>query len=81
MMAGTAVLVLDGTTPHDVFELVGIDGGVARVRSSLWFEIGEELAIRIEENGKTRDTAARVRAHTGSADARVTELELLEATT
>lgn len=81
-MAGSqVVLVLDGTTPHDVFELVGIDGEIARVRSPLWFEIGEELAIRIEEDGKVRDTTARVRAHVGPADAKVTELELLEATT
>lgn len=70
------VLVIDGSAAHDVFELVAIADGVARVRSPYLFEIGEELAVRVEQDGQTTDMTARVRAHTGPADARVTELEL-----
>lgn len=71
------MLVLDGDTAHDVFDVLGITDGVARVRAPLLFEIGEELAIRIEQDGQVTDTVARVRAHVGPADARVTELEIL----
>lgn len=77
-MSGRAVLVLDGTNAHDVFELVDIDAGVVRVRSPMWFEIGEELRLRIEDGDKVTDTVARVRAHVGPADAKITELELVE---
>lgn len=59
---------------HDVFEVVSLDGNVLRVRSPFLFEIGEELALRIED-GAAREVTARVRSHTG--DPRVTELELL----
>jgi hypothetical protein len=76
-MSGRAVLVLDGTTSHDVFEVVDLDAGVARVRSPMWFEIGEELRIRIEDGDDVTETTARVRAHVGPADAKVTELELI----
>lgn len=75
-MPGRALFVVDGETAHDVFELVELDGDVARVRSPLWFEIGEELRVRIEGDGETRERTARVRAHVGPADARITELEL-----
>ena len=72
------VLVVDGETAHDVFEVLGITDSVARVRSPLMFEIGEELSVRVEQDGVTTEMIARVRAHIGSADARVTELELSE---
>jgi hypothetical protein len=70
------VLVLDGERVHDVFVVLGITEGVVRVRSPLLFEIGEELAVRVEQDGTTSEGIARVRAHVGTADARVTELVL-----
>ena len=62
------VLVVDGETAHDVFEVLGITDSVARVRSPLMFEIGEELSVRVEQDGVTTEMIARV----------VTELELSE---
>lgn len=79
-MSGPAVVVLDGTTSHDVFELVELVGDVARVRSPLWFEIGEELRVRVDRDGKVTERTARVRAHVGPADAKITELELIDGT-
>jgi hypothetical protein len=77
------VLVLDEDKPHDVFEMLGtVDGPtvrtIVRVRSPFLFEIGEELTVRIEENGATTDARAVVRAHVGPDDARITELEISE---
>lgn len=70
------VLVVDGDQAHDVFEVLNIADGVARVRSTLLFEIGEQLSVRVEQDGATTEMTARVRAHIGPADARITELEL-----
>ena len=72
------VLVIDGDRSHDVFDVLGIADGIARVRSPLLFEIGEELAVRIEQDGTVTETTARVRGHVGPADSRITELELLD---
>ena len=70
------VLLLDEEKKtHDVFEVVGVEDGVTRVRTAFLFEVGEELRLRIEEGGKTRDQAVRVRAHVASADGKITELE------
>lgn len=74
------VLVIDGDRAHDVFDVLGIADGIARVRSPLLFEIGEELSVRIEQDGRVTETTVRVRGHLGPADARVTELELLDDT-
>jgi hypothetical protein len=80
------VLVLDEDKPHDVFEVLGArdliaeQGSVVRVRSPFLFEIGEELAIRIEQDGVVSDARAIVRAHIGPDDARITELEISERT-
>ncbi len=49
---------------------------IVRVRSAFLFEIGEELSLRIEQAGSTSDATARVRAHLGPDDARITELEI-----
>ena len=76
--AAPRVLVLDGERAHDVFVVLGITDGVVRVRSPLLFEIGEELSIRIEQDGTTSEVVARVRAHVGTAQQRVTELALIE---
>jgi len=72
------VLVIDGDRAHDVFDVLGIADGIARVRSPLLFEIGEELSVRIEQDGTVTELTVRVRSHLGPADARITELELLD---
>ena len=73
------LVLLDDDTPRDVFDVLGaLDGDVSivRVRSPFLFEIGEELAVRIEHDGVVSDATARVRAHVGPDDARITELEI-----
>jgi hypothetical protein len=72
------VIVLEDDAPHDVFELVGLVDGVIRARSPFLFEIGEELRVRYEQDGKSTEALVRVRAHVGPLDARITELEVLE---
>lgn len=72
------VLVIDGDRSHDVFDVLEIANGVARVQSALLFEIGEELTVRIEQSGAVTEATVRVRAHVGPADSRITELELLD---
>jgi hypothetical protein len=74
------VLVLDSNQVHDVFDVLGTVDSVVRVRSPYLFEIGEELAIRIEQDGMVSDATARVRAHVGPDDARITELEISDRT-
>ena len=70
------ILVVDGEAEHEVFEILDVSGDVLRARSPYLFELGEELRIRIEQDGRTSDAIARVRAHTGPDDARITELEI-----
>ena len=75
------VLLLDADTSHDVFELVELTDTVARVRSAFLYEIGEEMRLRLEpDGGKASEALARVRAHIGVGDTKVTELELIERT-
>jgi hypothetical protein len=73
-----SVLLVDSDETHDVFDVVELTGEVARVRTAYLYEIGEELVVRVARDGKPTDVIARVRAHTGPADARITELELGE---
>ena len=68
--------VLDDGRSHEVFDVLNITDGVARVRSPYLFEVGEELAVRIEQDGLVSEAVARVRAHVGPDDAKITELEL-----
>jgi hypothetical protein len=68
--------VLDADRAHDVFDVLGSVGDTLRVRSPYLFEIGEELALRIERDGSVYDAAAIVRAHIGPDDAKITELEI-----
>jgi D-serine deaminase-like pyridoxal phosphate-dependent protein len=68
----------DAADAFDVFEVVAASGDVVQVRSALLFEVGERLRVRIEHGGTICDAVARVRAHIGPDDARVTELEILE---
>jgi hypothetical protein len=74
------VLVVDDGKRLDVFDVVGLADGIARVRSPFLFEIGEELKVRIERDGKVTEATARVRAHLTVGDDKVTELELSEET-
>ena len=69
------VLVVDDDRTRDVFEVVSIDDAVIRARSPFLFELGEELHLRIESAGATRDVTARVRAHAG--EPKLTELEIV----
>ncbi len=72
------VLAADEGTPRDVFDVLGISNNIARVRSAFLFEVGEELTIRIEQDGAVSEAVVRVRAHVGPPDARITELEIVE---
>jgi hypothetical protein len=70
------LLVLDDGQSHEVFDVLALADGTARVRSPFLFEVGEELAVRIEVDGRVSEAIARVRAHVGPEEARITELEL-----
>lgn len=72
------LLILDDGRSHEVFDVLNISEGLARVRSPFLFEVGEELTVRIEVDGSTSEAVARVRAHVGPEEARITELELLD---
>jgi hypothetical protein len=70
------LLVLDDGRTHEVFDVLALADGIARVRSPFLFEVGEELAVRIEADGRVSEATARVRAHVGPEEARITELEI-----
>ena len=74
----TRLRVQDDGEAHDVFEVVGVTESVIQVRSAFLFEVGEELGVRIEQDGATSDATARVRGHVGPSEARVTELEIFD---
>jgi hypothetical protein len=68
--------VIDGVAGHEVFEVVAAVGDVIRARSAFLFELGEELAVQIVQDGRISNATARVRAHTGPDEERITELEI-----
>jgi hypothetical protein len=70
--------VVDGDAHHEVFEVVAAVGDVIRARSAFLFEVGEELTLQIVHGGRVSDATARVRAHTGPDDDRITELEIFD---
>ena len=70
------VLLVDGGQTHDVFEVVEVSGGILRVRTAFLFELGEEMKVRLVEDGVTFEATARVLTHTGTGEDKVTELEL-----
>jgi hypothetical protein len=72
------VLLVEGGQAHDVLDLVELSESLARVRTAYLFELGEELRLRIERDGTTFEVPARVLAHVGADDDKVTELELGE---
>lgn len=59
-----------------MISVVGGTGNVIMARTALLFELGEELRVRVERDGSSWEAIARIRAHIGSDDARVTELEI-----
>src|SRR5689334_16950215 len=78
--AAPRVLILDNNASHDVFDVLGSVDSILRVRSPYLFEIGESLSVRIEQDGTVSEATARVRAHVGPEDARITELEISDRT-
>lgn len=74
------VLLVDAGQIHDVFDVVEVSDALLRVRTAFLFELGEELKVRLEEDGKTSEATARVLAHVGTDDDKITELELSERT-
>lgn len=72
------VLVVEGDAQHEVFDVLEAAPGLLRVRSAFLFELGEELRVRLVQAGRVLDATARVRAHTGPSDDRITELEISE---
>lgn len=73
-MAGR-VLLVQGSSDHDVFEVVEVTDAAAKVRSPFLFEVGEVFTVKIDH----KELVARVVGHSGPADAKVTELELVPA--
>lgn len=67
------VVILEGDTEHDVFEVVDVGETAIRVRAAYAFERGEELTVRVGEP-EPRELTVRVR--TVGAD-RVVELEVV----
>ncbi len=72
------VFVVDDHGAHEVFDVIGLVDRILRVRTSFLFEIGEELRVRVEQDGDTFDATARIRRHVGQPEAPVTEIELSE---
>ena len=74
------MLVVDvvGDGDHEVFEVVAAVGDVIRSRSAFLFELGEELTVRIVHDGRISEATARVRAHVGPDEDRITELEIFD---
>jgi D-serine deaminase-like pyridoxal phosphate-dependent protein len=70
------LLVLDGETSHEVFDVITSSDAVIRVRSALLFEVGEQLELRIEHAGSVWQATARVRGHAGTEADQITELEI-----
>ena len=69
------VLLVDGGETVDVFELIELGETTARVRTPYLVEIGEELKLQVERDGRAIAMTARVRGHTDE-EAPITELEL-----
>lgn len=76
--SGPRLFVVEVGQPHEVFDVLALTESSARVRTPYLFEVGEELAVRIEVDGTVSEAVARVRAHVGPVDAPITELELLD---
>ena len=73
-----SVLLVDAGQTHDVFDVVEVTDALLRVRTAFLFDIGEEMKVRIEQNGAVFEAMARVLGHSGAADDTITELELAD---
>ena len=78
--ADSRALLVDAGQTHDVFDVVELTDSYLRVRTAFLFELGEEMKVRLVQNGASFEATARVLAHTGTGDDRVTELELADRT-
>lgn len=68
------MLLVDDGTARDVFELIELGDPIVQARSPFLFEVGEELKLRIERDGTSREVSVRVRSHRTDG---VTELEIV----
>ncbi len=74
------VLLVDAGKTHDVFDVIEVTDALLRVRTAFLFELGEELRVRVEQNGSSSEAVTRVLAHVGTGADKITELEILERT-
>ena len=72
------VVLVDAGQTLDVFDVVEATDVRLRVRTAFLFDIGEEMKVRIEQNGAVFEALARVLGHSGTADDTITELELAD---
>jgi hypothetical protein len=70
------VVVVEDGESYDVLEVIEASEMVVRARVPFWFEVGEELKLRIEHDGQVREAVWRVRGH--AAVERILELEVTE---
>jgi len=68
--ADARLVLVDGTTDIDVFEVVEVGDPIIAARSAFLFEVGEELRVRLD----ARETSVRVVGHRADG---VTELEVV----
>jgi hypothetical protein len=78
MLTPPRVVVIEGGQALDVLEVIDHVDGLIRARTSYLFEVGEELAVRIEVDGNVSVGVARVRGHVNNGSGQITELELAE---
>ncbi|MDB4954621.1 MAG: hypothetical protein JWO36_2190 [Myxococcales bacterium] len=72
------VTLIDDGKSHDVFEVLAVTESLVRMRSAFLFEVGEEINVRIERDGRVSELGARVRAHVTDPGGQITELELFD---
>ena len=76
--SASRVLLVDAGGTRDIFDVVEVSDTALRVRTAFLFELGEELKVRIEQDGAAFEATARVLAHVGNGYDKVTELELTD---
>jgi hypothetical protein len=75
------VVLVEDDGGFEVFDVLGLVDDVLRVRTAYLFEVGEELRVKIEQDGTVTEAIVRVRAHSGGEILKVTELEVTERST
>jgi len=76
--AGVALAVVAGATAYDMFEVVALDNGGARVRAPVLLEISEEVPLRVTRDGASIEVRARVAGHERSDNGAVTQLVFID---